>query len=837
MFLPRLSHLLQLRKTHYSRRDLYLFINIVTGNHKMSFPMKLKKTFILFAVIASFSLISCNRHYTKTEHGIKTVTGSTVTEIQFFSPEIVRILKSEKGFDFQKSSLSVIKEPQKVSFSVKGNDSTVVAATDRMAVRINIATGAVSFASPGGEILLTEKTNGASFIAKEDIGEPTFFVKQSFTLDKDELIYGLGQFQKGKMSQRNQELKMLQEILETAVPLMVSTKGYGLFWDNYSPTVFSDNPDSTSFDSEVGDCIDYYFMVGENADGVIANMRDLTGDVPMMPYWTYGYWQSKERYKSQDETVGVVKKYRELGVPIDGIIQDWQYWGDNYYWNAMEFLNPAFPDPQGMINEVHELNAHMIISCWASFGSRTKQYAIMKDRGMLLDFRTWPLVPEGDSAVKVYDAYNPEARDIYWDYLNKGIFSLGMDGWWLDSSEPDHFERKEGDLENKTFLGSFRRVRNAYPIVHVGGIAQHQKETDKSKRVFILTRSAFAGQQRYSANSWSGDVVADWQSFRNQISAGLNFSLTGIPYWNSDIGGFFLWLFPEGYKNKAYHELYVRWMQFGAFCPMMRSHGTDTPRELWYYGEEGDWAYDAMKKMISLRYSLLPYIYSTSWDVTRNRSTMMRALMMDFAGDKNALDIDNQYMFGKNILVCPVTEPMYVRYKKDEGRYFAEKEDFSTVKTTEVYLPAGTKWFDFWTGAELDGGQTVEREAPIDILPLYVKAGSIIPFGPEVQYANEKTDPLTIRVYPGADASFTLYDDERDNYNYEEGACSTVEMKWNDASQTLTIESRKGGYKGMPESIRMLIVKVGSGNGTGLPYADQPEKEIIYTGERIEIKL
>jgi alpha-D-xyloside xylohydrolase len=700
-----------------------------------------------------------------------------------------------------------------------------------------MATGAVSFFSPQGDVLLTERAEGSVFLAKEDIGEATFAVKQVFVLDKDEYVYGLGQFQKGKMSQRNQELKMVQDILETVVPLMLSNKGYGLFWDNYSPTVFKDSPENTSFDSEVGDCIDYYFMVGANADGVIAHMRDLTGEVPMMPYWTYGYWQSKERYRSQDETVGVVKKYRELGVPIDGIIQDWQYWGDNYHWNAMEFLNPGFSDPQKMIDDVHALNAHIIISCWASFGSKTKQYAIMKDKGMLFDFRTWPVDPDGDDAVKVYDAFNPEARQIYWDHLNKGIFSLGMDGWWLDSSEPDHFERKEGDLDNKTFLGSFRRVRNAYPIVHVGSIATRQKKTSREKRVFILTRSAFAGQQRYSANAWSGDVVADWSSLRNQISAGLNFSLTGIPYWNSDIGGFFLGNFPTGYKNKAYHELYVRWMQFGAFCPMMRSHGTDTPRELWYYGKEGDWAYDALKKMIDLRYSLLPYIYATSWDVTQNHSTMMRALMMDFASDKNVLNIDNQYMFGKNILVCPVTEPMYVKFRKDRDRYLAEGEDFSVPKTTQVYLPAGTKWFDFWTGVTLEGGQSMNREAPIDILPLYVKAGSIIPFGPQVQYANEKTDPLTIRIYPGADATFTFYDDQRDNYNYEEGAYATIDMRWNEASQTFTMEAQKGEYPGMPKNRTILIQRVSDGKGTGLPYAQEPDKEIIYTGQKMDIKL
>jgi alpha-D-xyloside xylohydrolase len=799
--------------------------------------MKLQIPFSLYIFFVSIVLISCNKQYTKTENGFNTEIDSIITEIQFYSPEIVRVVKSKKGFDFERNSLSVIKVPQEISFSLTKNDSAIVATTEKMVVKQNIVTGIVSFYSDKGEKLLKEKAGGTIFTPKEDLGEATFEVKQVFALDTNEYIYGLGQYQKGKMSQRNQELKMVQEILETTVPFMLSNKGYGLFWDNYSPTIFKDNPDTTLFDSEIGDCIDYYFMAGENADGVIANMRDLTGEAPMMPYWTYGFWQSKERYKSQDETVDVVKKYRELGVPIDGIIQDWQYWGDNYNWNAMEFLNPKFPEPKKMIDKIHDLNAHIIISCWASFGAKTKQYGIMKDKGMLMNFRTWPLVPEGDSAVKVYDAYNPEACDIYWNYMNKGIFSLGMDGWWLDSSEPDHFERKKGDLDNKTYLGSFRRVRNAFPLVHVGAIATNQKKVTKDKRVFILTRSAFAGQQRYSANSWSGDVVADWSSLRNQISAGLNFSLTGIPYWNSDIGGFFLWHYPGGYKNKAYHELYVRWMQFGAFCPMMRSHGTDTPRELWFYGKDGDWTYDALKKMIDLRYSLLPYIYSTSWDVTKNHSSMMRALVMDFANDKRALDINNEYMFGKNILVCPVTEPMYVKFRKDDNKYYAEKEDFSTIKTTEVYLPASTKWFDFWTGAELNGGQTDTREVPIDILPLYVKAGSIIPFGPDVQYANEKTGPLTIRVYPGADASFTFYDDERDNYNYENGAYVTIDMKWNDESNTFIIEEQKGEYEGMPQSRKILLVKVEKGKGTGLPYKELADKEIIYTGDKIEIKL
>lgn len=790
-------------------------------------------------------MISCTSEFSKTDNGFITQVDSTTVEIQFYSPGIVRVVKSKQGFDFEKNSLAVIKKPEKVPFNISKQNNVIVAKTNELTVRLDITNGQICYTTPSNENLLTEQVKGAFFEPKKDMGEATFRVKQTFTLDKEELIYGLGQYMEGRMSQRNQTLKMIQGNKETVVPFMLSNKNYGIYWDNYAPTTFADSTEATCFDSEVGDCIDYYFMSEKNADSVIAQMRDLTGQVPMMPYWTFGYWQSKERYKSQDETVGVVKKYRELGIPIDGIIQDWQYWGNNLHWNAMEFLNPNFSEPKKMIEDIHNLNVHIIISCWASFGKETKPYETLADKNMLMDFITWPIDVEGGwppnyddpSGVKVYDAYNPEARDIYWKYLNKGIFSLGMDGWWLDSSEPDHMNPKEEDFNNKTFLGSFRRVRNAFPLLHVGGVATHQKESTKEKRVFILTRSAFAGQQRYAANSWSGDVSADWNMLQKQISAGLNFSLTGIPYWNSDIGGFFLGNFPSGFENKAYHELYVRWMQFGAFCPMMRSHGTDSPRELWYYGNKGDWTYDALKKAIDLRYSLLPYIYSTSWDVTNNSSTMMRALVMDFPEDKRALNINNQYMFGKNMLVCPVTKPMYIQFKRDHNRYVAGKEDFSELKTTQVYLPSGVKWFDFWTGELKDGGQTIDRESPIDILPLYVKAGSIIPFGPQVQYANEEIGPLTIRVYPGADASFTFYDDERDNYNYEDGAYATIEMKWDEATQTLSLEAQKGQYQGMPRNREISIIKVDNHKATGLPYGQQADKVIKYTGSRMEVKL
>ena len=701
---------------------------------------------------------------------------------------------------------------------------------------MNLKNGKVSFRNSKGKLLLTEKENGAMFTSFNDAGVNTYSVSQSFVLDRDEAIYGLGQQQQGKMVQRNIKLHMIQGNTDDYVPFFLSVKGYGLYWDNYSPTTFIDNQEETSFKSEVGDCMDYYFMYGATADGVISQMRNLTGQVPMFPLWTFGYWQSKERYKSQDETVGVVKKYRELKVPIDGIIQDWQYWGNNYLWNAMDFLNAEFYDPQKMVNDIHELNAHILISIWNSFGPHTKPYRELREISALLDFITWPesgsdkWPPRLDypSGVRVYDAYNPQARDIYWKYLQNGLFSLGIDGWWIDSSEPDHLQFKESDLDNQTYLGSFRKVRNAYPLMTVGGVYTHQRAETSEKRVFILTRSAFAGQQRYGSVVWSGDVVASWETLRNQISAGLNFSLCGIPYWNSDIGGFFLWNFPRKLEDPNYRELYVRWLQFGAFCPMMRSHGADAPREIYQFGKKGDKIYDAIEKFINVRYLLLPYIYSTSWDVSANHSTMMRALVMDFANDRQALDINDQYMFGRSILVCPVTEAMYSKNLK---------EDFSIIKSRKLYLPAGTLWYDFWTGEKYNGGQYIEKEAPIDIIPLYVKAGSIVPFGPKVQYAAEKKwDNLEIRIYEGADGEFTLYEDENDNYNYEKGMYSTITFNWNNSKKTLTIAERKGSFANMPTVRRFSIVLAGKGKAAGMK-TEKIDKEVSYNGKKVVVKL
>ena len=774
-------------------------------------------------------------------------------EIQFFAPAVARVIKSPEGVAYEKQSLSVIAKPEKVNFKADMQDNKIVLNTSELSVSVDTGTGIVSYCSKDGKSLLAEKS-GMQFIDFDDAGTKTYQVYQPFVLDKEEAIYGLGQLQNGKMIQRNMTKNLIQGNVEDVSPFFQSTKGYGVFWDNYSPTLFTDNEVETSFRSEVGDCVDYYFMYGKNADGVIAQVRNLTGQAPMFPLWTYGYWQSKERYKSQEEVVDVVRKYRELGIPLDGIIQDWQYWGHNYLWNAMDFQNPTFNNPQKMMEDVHAMNAHMAISIWSSFGPMTKPYRELDKKGMLFNFTTWPQSGleswppnmEYPSGVRVYDAYNPEARDIYWKYLNDGIFKLGMDAWWMDSTEPDHLDWKPEDMDTKTYLGSFRKVRNAYPLMTVGGVYDHQRAVTSDKRVFILTRSGFLGQQRYGANVWSGDVASTWESFRNQIPAGLNFSLCGMPHWNSDIGGFFAghynksWNDDSASKNPLYQELYVRWLQFGTFNPMMRSHGTDVYREIYKFGKKGEPVYDAIEKMIGLRYSLLPYIYSTSWEVSNRQSSFMRALMMDFVDDRKVWDINDEYMFGKSILVAPITHAQYtpeavVKVSEEEGwnRDGAKKTktdvavDFMETKSTNIYLPAGTLWYDFWTNEKHEGGKEITKETTLDVIPLYVKAGSIIPVGPQVQYATEKPwDHLELKVYAGANGNFILYEDEFDNYNYEKGVYTEIPISWNNTSRKLTIGARKGAYEGMLKNRKFTVT-----------LQDGTQKNVDYNGKAISVKF
>ena len=749
--------------------------------------------------------------------------GAQALKVEFFTPAIVHIVKGQPT-----KSLVVTAQPGQGVATQNGNTWK----SSQLTVKQN-ANGALTFLDAKGRVLLSERSYSIAD------GK----VSQTFRLDKDEAIYGLGTIQNGKMNRRGEHKRMEQSNLEDFQNVLQSIKGWGLYWENYSPTQFDDDDNGMSFTSEVGDGIDYYFMYGGSADGVIAQMRHLTGDVPMFPLWTFGYWQSKERYKTAAETEGIVDKYRALQVPLDGIIQDWQYWGSNYLWNAMDFLSEDFANGPQLIKNVHAKHAHFMISIWASFGPMTRQFRELDEKGLLLPIETWPqsgishIWPprmEYPSGVKVYDAFSPEARNIYWKYL-KTLFDYGTDAWWMDSTDPDFFNPRESDYEHPVTGGTWRSLRNAFPLETVRGVYEKQRRVSEEKRLFIMTRSSFAGQQHYGSNMWSGDVNSSWDMLRKQVPAGLSFSLTGNPNFNTDIGGFFCGSYNtrgpgSAPQNPQFQELYVRWMQYGLFCPVFRSHGADAPREIWQFGEKGTPVYDAIEKMIRLRYRLIPYLYSTAWQVTSNNESYLRPLFSDFASDKKVWDVADEFMFGRSILACPIVNPQYTEEKVirtdamtgwDRQETMGESAiqvDFTTSKTAVKYLPKGALWYDFWTGKAYQGGKSVTLETMFDRVPMFVRAGSILPLGPEMQYVGEKAwDNLEFRLYPGADGSFTLYEDEGDNYNYERGVYATIAFSWNDKARTLTIGARKGEYPGMLLK-RQFIVALPDGTTKTIDY-------------------
>ena len=752
-------------------------------------------------------------------------------KIEFMTPSIVHVVKGKPT-----KTLVVTAKPQDVKVVKKG----LTTSSSELTVKQD-AQGNLTFLTIKGKVLLREK------------GCEVAEARQTFTLDKDEAIYGLGTIQNGKMNRRGEKKRMEQSNLEDFQNVLQSIKGWGVYWENYSPTLFEDNANGMTFDSEAGEGIDYYFMYGGSADGVIAQMRHLTGDVPMFPLWTYGFWQSKERYKSAQETEGIVDQYRALQVPLDGIIQDWQYWGSNYLWNAMDFLSEEFVNGQQMIKNVHAKHAHFMISIWASFGPQTQQFGELNEKGLLLPIETWPQSglshiwpPRMDypSGVKVYDAFHPEARAIYWKHL-KRLYDYGTDAWWMDSTDPDFFNPKESDYEHPVYGGTWRSQRNAFPLETVRGIYESQrKECSSEKRVFIMTRSSFAGQQHYGSNMWSGDVNSSWDMLRKQVPAGLSFSLTGNPNFNTDIGGFFCGSYNtkgsgSAPKNPQFQELYVRWMQYGLFCPVFRSHGADAPREIWQFGKKGEPVYDAIEKMIRLRYRLIPYLYSTARQVTSANGSYMRPLFSDFATDKKVWDMTDEFLFGHSILAAPIVNAQYTEEKVIRTNAMTgwnrqdvkgQKEDENSInwlekKSVTTYLPKGTLWYDFWTGKRYKGGQNVVLETTLDQVPMFIRAGSILPLGPEMQYVGEKTwNHLELHVYPGADGTFTLYEDEGDGYDYEKGIYTTITFHWNDKARKLTIRQRNGQYPGMLQQRQFTII-----------WPDGSSQVVTYDGKEITI--
>jgi alpha-D-xyloside xylohydrolase len=686
-------------------------------------------------------------------------------------------------------------------WSMQSGKKDVILVTSQLRVTITRKDGAIVFGDSAGNKLFED--NDRTLTAAEVNGEKTYHSEVFSNLwDSTEAFYGLGQHQAGVWNYHGEEVDLSQDNTNISLPMFVSSKGYGIFWNNTSRSRFNNRfPHALYLSSEVADTVDYYFLYGPEFDSIIAGYREMTGAAPMFGKWAYGFWQCKNKYESQAELLGVAHKYRELHLPVDNIVQDW------FWWNTMgePVFNKNYPDPKGMVEDLHENHFHVMFSFWPYFRPGSPVYDDMDRRGYFIDrTKVSGFHPAGQA---LYDAFNPAARKYYWQLINKGLFQIGADTWWLDTDEPETEGRETNILvNNKVAIGSGARYANLYPLMTTAAVYEGQREASDQKRVFILSRSAFAGAQRNAVTAWSGDVESNWLSFARQIPAGLNFELSGIPYWTTDIGGFII----DNPDDPSYRELFVRWFEYGTFCLIFRLHGTRTTNtnELWSYGTE---AQAILTSYDRLRYRLLPYIYSMAWKTTNEGYTPMRALAMDFRTDTRALNVGDEFMFGPAILVSPVTEP--------------------GASSRRVYLPKA-KWYDFWTGRKIEGGRTIDAAAPLDRMPLYVRAGSIVPLGPDVEWATEKpADPIELRVYTGADGSFTLYEDENDNYDYEKGARAVISIHWNDASRKLTIDERHGEFPGMLERRTFQVVFVSDAHGAGIAPSTPTDQIIEYTGK------
>jgi alpha-D-xyloside xylohydrolase len=760
-----------------------------------------------------------------------------VLRLQVMSDNVIRVTYAAGTQLPQLTSYAVVATHDAATkWYLRETPDAILVETQSIRARVDRKTGAVEFLDKIDRPILAESAGGREISPAIQPGVEGTLVRQSFVLPPEEGIYGLGQHQQGIWNYRGHTVRLLQENREVGIPVILSSRGYSLLWDNPAvtdvdvgvPATIASPQSSPARDaeavpagpgvirwtSEVGDAIDYYFIFGPTPEDSIRHYRALTGEAPMMPEWLFGFWQSKERYRTQDEILSVAHQYRELKVPIDGIIQDWRYWPDNT-WGSHQFDPSRYPDPSAMTSQLHDLHYHILISVWPKFDLGTSNFQQLEQAGAMFDPVIPYVYPPGRG--KWYDPFSFEGRKIYWNQISTELFSKGFDGWWLDAPEPE-LSGKWGEFRTfRTSAGPGARVFNAYPLLHSTGIYQGQRAQTDQRRVVILTRSAFAGQQRNSAITWSGDIRSTWQVLRNQIPAGLNFSVSGIPYWNTDIGGFFSDVNPSDPK---YAEIFVRWFEFGSFCPMFRVHGsapdggTGPGKEYWRFD---DATQSIWRTYVNLRYRLIPYTYSVAWQVTNAGGTMMRPLVMDFSEDQKAIDIGDQYMFGPAIMVNPVTT---------EG-----------ATTRPVYLPWQGTWYNFWTGDTEAAGQSIDAAAPVQTMPLFIPAGSIVPMGPLLQYVGERpADPIELRIYRGASGSFTLYEDDGDTYRYEKGVYATIPITWNEASHTLTIGDRKGTFPGMLQRRTFNVVLVAANHGIGVDATTNPDRTVTYSGRSISIR-
>jgi alpha-D-xyloside xylohydrolase len=819
-------------------------------------------------------------------------------------------------------------------WSVTTTDATVTLTTRRLQVAINRADGAVTFADPSGRTILAESAGAHApprMTPATVQNERTYHVQQTWQANEGESLYGLGQRQEGKLDIKGYDFDLWQRNTVVEIPFLVSSRGYGILWDNTGFTKFGDprpfeaipssslvdvhdlppnagvhgwqgeivapvtgdyqfqtysnldikvwlenqlridhwkqnwateydqfkirleagrrypirvttsqgatvgltwkTPPPTadiSFWSEVGEAIDYYFVYGPELDRVVAGYRELTGQASLLPRWAFGFWQSKNKYNTQAEVLDTLAEFRRRQIPIDSIVQDWQYWQPDS-WGTHEFEASRYPDPAGMIKAIHDSHARFMISVWGKFypatGNATALAAIngLYRTPLEAGTRDWL-----NRTYTFYDAFNPAARRLFWDQVNTALFSKGVDAWWMDATEPDIVQPSPPTLDalrrdiDRTAIGTASRVMNAYALVNSKAVYDGQRSVAPNQRVFILTRSGFAGIQRYATVTWSGDITSEWSTLRKQITAGLGFSIAGDPFWTSDTGGYTMQgrfaNAREGEPLDEWRELNARWFQYSTFCPILRVHGTDRAREMWNLGDDTTPVFQTELKFDRLRYALFPYIYSLAGAVTHDGYTFMRPLVMDFRDDAKALAVADQFMFGPAFLVNPVTE-----YK---------------ARSRTVYLPAGPSWYDFWTGKNVVGGQTITADAPYERMPLYVRAGSIVPLGPNQQYIGEKdSSALTLYVYTGANGQFSLYEDDGLSYDYEKGLFSRIAITWSDATRTLSVGRRAGRFNGMLRDRTLNVVLVSTDRPIGYDAAPAISRSVAYRGNAVRVRF
>lgn len=726
----------------------------------------------------------------------------------------IRITYTENAGFSDEHSDYITAEPCPPDWDCQTDRGNIILTMPGLELRINRKTASISFWNPNGTLRLKEReTNSRSlerFTAmklekacrtervetadgiKEYVTDAVrvpcrelYHTRVHYEWQEGEALYGLGQQEEGALNLRGQYLYLHQGNRKISIPFLLSSLGYGILINTGSPVIFSDSLYGSYLYTEAVPEMDYYFINGGDMNATVAEYRRLTGKASMLPRWAFGYLQSQERYETQEEILQIADEHRRRGISLDGIVLDWCSWSDGL-WGQKTLDKTRFPDMQDMIRQLHEKNIHFMISIWPNMDSSTENYREFHENNLLL--------PASD----IYNAFDQKGRELYWKQVREELFRSGTDAWWCDSSEPfapewGHRERPEPAVLYSEYV---REVSdrmpadklNAYSFYHAMGIYEGQRRENSSKRVFNLTRSAYIGQQRFGTVLWSGDTAASWDTLRRQIAAGLNFCASGLPYWTSDIGAFFVkksrdWYWDGDYNNTAedpaYRELFVRWYQWGCFLPVFRGHGTDCRRELWRISGTDHEVYQALLRMNKLRYELMPYIYSAAGKVWLEDQSIMKMLAFDFPDDPAVLNISDQYMFGESIMVCPVTSPLY--FKPDGTEIAGDRH------TRRVYLPGKCCWYDFWTGRKFGGGIWIDAQAPLERIPLFVRAGSIIPVS-EAAASTAERMPAALMVYPGQDAAYELYEDSGDGYDYENGKFSLRKFFWSEKEQTLTDE-------------------------------------------------